>query len=167
MIEYKEHLSSPSDPLSPIPHSFEYLKIICVLNCFMQGFKQVELIIKSKPLKWSNDGGFYPIQHLIFLKAYSGKHLLFGTEALWPCKSSLKKQIFHWRSRMISRQLDSKIYNSSNYKLIVENNIQKIISSNDLRAFFFFNFNVLILLMCKKESTSKRSKLENNLKIFS
>ena len=31
---------------------------------------------------------------------------------------------------MISRQLDSKIYNSSNYKLIVENNIQKIISSN-------------------------------------
>ena len=32
---------------------------------------------------------------------------------------------------MIVRNLDSKIYNSSNYNLIAEDNIQKIISEND------------------------------------
>ena len=32
---------------------------------------------------------------------------------------------------MIARNLDSEIYSSSNYNLIVEDNIQKIISSND------------------------------------
>lgn len=42
-----------------------------VLNSFIQGFKQIELIIESKPPEWSNDGGVYPPQHLIFLKARS------------------------------------------------------------------------------------------------
>ena len=58
---------------------------------------------------------------------------LFGIESPWPCtKSSLKKQIKHWRSRMISRNLDSEIYSSSNYNLIAEDNIQKIISAINL-----------------------------------
>nr|CAN70247.1 hypothetical protein VITISV_021083 [Vitis vinifera] len=105
---------------------------ICVLNAFINDFKSVELIIESKPPEWSNDGGVYPAQHLILLKANQRKHQLFGTEDPWPCtKSSLKKQIRHWRSRIIARDLDSEIYSSSNYNLITEDNIQKIISANN------------------------------------
>ena len=49
----------------------------------------------------------------------------------WPyTKVSLKKQIRHWSSRMVARNLDYEIYSSSNYNLIVEDNIQKIISAN-------------------------------------
>ena len=106
---------------------------VCVLNVFIRDFKSVELIIESKPLEWSNDGGVYLAQHLILLKANQRKHQLFGTESPWPCtKFSLKKQIKHWRSRMISRNLDYEIYSFSNYNIITEDNIQKIISSNNL-----------------------------------
>ena len=45
-------------------------------------------------------------------------------------KLTSKKQIRHWRSRMIARNLDSEIYSSSNYNLIVEDNIKKIIYAN-------------------------------------
>ena len=86
----------------------------------------------SKPPKWLNDGGVYPAQHPILLKANHRKHQLFGTKKPWFCtKVNLKKQIRHWRSRMIARNLDFDIYSSSNYNLIVEDNIQKIISAND------------------------------------
>ena len=54
--------------------------VVCVLNVFIRDFKSVELIIESKPLEWSNDGGVYHVQHLIFLKANHRKHQLFGTE---------------------------------------------------------------------------------------
>ena len=97
---------------------------VCVLNAFIRDFKLVELIIESKPPEWSNDGGVYSAQHLIILKANHIKHPLFGIEDPWPCtKVSLKKQIRHWRSRMIARNLDSEIYSSSNYNLIIEHNI--------------------------------------------
>ena len=33
---------------------------VCILNVFIREFKLVELIIESKPPKWSNDGGVYP-----------------------------------------------------------------------------------------------------------
>ena len=105
---------------------------VCVLNAFICDFKYVELIIESKPPEWSNDGGVYLAQHLILLKVNHRKHQLFGTEILWPCtKVSLKKQIRHWRSRMIARNLDCEIYSSSNYNIIVKDNIQKIISVTD------------------------------------
>ena len=52
---------------------------VCVLNAFILDFKSVELIIESKPPEWSNDGGVYPTQHLILLKANHKKHQLFGT----------------------------------------------------------------------------------------
>ena len=42
---------------------------VCVLNAFIRDIKSVELIIKSKPPEWSNDGGVYLAQHLILLKA--------------------------------------------------------------------------------------------------
>ena len=45
-------------------------------------------------------------------------------------KLTSKKQIRHWRSRMIARNLDSEIYSSSNYNLIVEDNIKKIFFAN-------------------------------------
>ena len=65
------------------------------MNCCMS--------LVHKPPEWSNDGGVYPAQHLILLKT----NQLFGTEDPWPCtKSSLKKQIRYWRSRMIARDLD-------------------------------------------------------------
>ena len=113
---------------------------VCVLNAFIWDFKSVELIIESKSPEWSNDGGVYPAQHLILLKSNHRKllksnhrkHQLFGTEESWLCtKISLKKQIRHWRSRMIARNLDSKIYSSYNYNLITKDNIQKIIFAND------------------------------------
>ena len=53
---------------------------VCVLNVFICDFKFVELIIESKPPKWLNDGGVYPAQHPILLKANHRKHQLFGTE---------------------------------------------------------------------------------------
>ena len=53
---------------------------VCVLNVFICDFKFVELIIESKPPKWLNDGGVYPAQHSILLKANHRKHQLFGTE---------------------------------------------------------------------------------------
>ena len=59
---------------------------ICVLNPFILGFKLVELIIKSKPLEWSNDEEVYLAQHLIFLKVCSRKDYLFGTEIPWLCE---------------------------------------------------------------------------------
>ena len=105
---------------------------ICVLNAFIRDFKLVELIIENKPSEWSNDGGVYPAQHLILFKANQRKYQLFGTEIPWPyTKFSIKKQIRHWRSRMIARNLDFEIYSSSNYYLIVEDNIQKIIFTNN------------------------------------
>ena len=48
--------------------------VVCVLNAFIRDFKSVELIIKSKPPEWSNDGGVYPAQHLILLKVNHRKH---------------------------------------------------------------------------------------------
>ena len=106
---------------------------ICVLNAFIRNFKLVELIIESKPLEWSNDEGVYPAQHLILLKANQRKYQLFGTENPWLCtKFVLKKQIRYWRSKMISRNLDYEICSSSNYNLIIEDNIQKIISSTNI-----------------------------------
>ena len=55
---------------------------------------------------------------------------MFDTESPWPCtKFVLKKQIRHWKSKVISRNLDAEIYSSSNYNLIAEDNIQKIIFS--------------------------------------
>ena len=47
---------------------------VCILNVFILEFKLVELIIENKPLEWSNDGGVYPTQHLIILKANHKKH---------------------------------------------------------------------------------------------
>ena len=95
------------------------------------GFKFIELIIESKPLEWSFDRGIYLAHHTILLKAHLRKHQLFGIEAPWPCnKFSLKKQICHWRLRIFARDLDPKIYSSSKYKLIIEDNIKKIISTN-------------------------------------
>ena len=78
------------------------------------------------PPEWLNDGRVYPTQHLILLKSNHGKHQLFGTEDPWPCtKVNLKKQIRHWRLKMIARDFDYEIYHSSNYNLITEDNIQK------------------------------------------
>ena len=54
--------------------------VVYVLNAFIRDFKSVELIIKSKPPKWSNDGGVYSAQHLIILKANHIKLPLFGIE---------------------------------------------------------------------------------------
>ena len=65
--------------------------IVCILNSFIQGFKSIELIIESKPPKWSNDGGVYPTQYIIFLTTRSRKHHLFGTEVSWPYKFNRKK----------------------------------------------------------------------------
>ena len=105
---------------------------VCVLNAFIRDFKLVELIIESKPPDWLNDGGVYPAKHLILLKANKRKYQLFGIEIPLPCtKFSLKKEIRHWRSRMIARNLDYEIYCSSNYNLIAEDNIQKIISATN------------------------------------
>ena len=53
--------------------------VVCVLNAFIRDFKSVELIIESKPPKWSNDEGAYLAQHLILLKVNHRKHQLFGT----------------------------------------------------------------------------------------
>ena len=105
--------------------------VVYILNAFTLEFKTIELIIESKLFKWSNDGGVYPAQHIIFLKSNIRKYQLFSIEDPWPCnKVSLKKQIHFWRSRMIVRDLDYEIYSFSNYKLITEDNIQKIISAN-------------------------------------
>ena len=52
---------------------------VCILNVFIREFKLVELIIESKPPKWSNDEGAYLAQHLILLKVNHRKHQLFGT----------------------------------------------------------------------------------------
>ena len=63
-----------------------------ILNSFILKFKYVELIIESKPPKCLNDGGVYPTQHILLLKANHRKHQLFGIEVPWPCnKFSLKK----------------------------------------------------------------------------
>ena len=65
---------------------------ICVLNAFIRNFKLVELITKSKPPEWSNDGGVYLAQHLILPKANHRKNQLFGIEIPRPCtKVSLNK----------------------------------------------------------------------------
>ena len=53
---------------------FERKLAVYVLNVFIRDFKSVELIIKSKPSEWSNDGGVYHAQHLIFLKVNHRKH---------------------------------------------------------------------------------------------
>ena len=143
---------------------------VCVSNAFIRNFKSVELIIERKSPKWSNNGGVYPAQHLILLKANQRKHQLFSTEILWPyTKFSFKKQIRHWRLRMIARNLNSEIYISSNYNLIVEDNIQKIISANDFPEVIFFcsKLNFLILLINTKMITSMKRKLNKFLRNIS
>lgn len=69
---------------------------------------------------------------------------------------------------MIARDLDSKIYSSSNYNLIAEDNIQKIISANNFPEFLFcFKLNLLILLISTKESMSWKKKPDKSLKNIS
>ena len=53
---------------------------VYILNAFILEFKSIELIINSKPLEWSNNGGVYPTQYMILLKANYKKHQLFGTK---------------------------------------------------------------------------------------
>ena len=104
---------------------------ICVLNAFIRNFKLVELISESKPLEWSNDEGVYPTQHLILLKANHRKHQLFGIEILRPCtKVSLKKQIRHWRLRMIARTLTLRFIVFLTIISSLKTILKKIISTN-------------------------------------
>ena len=62
---------------------FERKLAVCIINAFILQFKSIELIIESKPPEWSNDGGVYPAQHIILLKANHRKQQLFGIED--PC----------------------------------------------------------------------------------
>ena len=57
-----------------------------MLNAFDKGFKQIELIIESKPFEYSNDVKVYLTQHHIFLIAHSHKQILFRREAPWSYK---------------------------------------------------------------------------------
>ena len=113
-----------------------------------------------------NDGGVYPAQHIILLKANHRKQQLFGTGD--PCpynKFNLKKQIYHWRLRMIARNLDYEIYSSSNYKLITKDNSKK----NHLYKCLSWSSSFIpnpIFLSCRyiKRITFKKSNLERNFK---
>ena len=52
----------------------------CVLNSFVQTYKSIELLVESKPPERSFNGGVYPTQHLIYLKASHQAIPIFGTE---------------------------------------------------------------------------------------
>ena len=142
---------------------------VCVLNAFILEFKPVELIIESKPPEQLNDGGVYPAQHIILFKANHRKHQLFGTKDPWPyTKVSLKKQICHWRLRMIARDFDFEIQSSSNYKLITKGNIKKIISANifhEVPLLFQTQFSYLVDIY-KKEYVQEKQAQREFEKIF-
>ena len=80
-------------------------------------------------------------------------------------KFNLKKQIYHWRSRMIARNLDYEIYSSSNYKLITKDNSKKNHLYKCLSWSPFFIPNP-IFLSCRyiKRIAFKKSNLERNFK---
>ena len=61
------------------------------MSSFIRDFKLVELIIKSKPPEWSNDGRVYHTQHLILLKANHKKHQLLVQRSLVPVLKSVSK----------------------------------------------------------------------------
>ena len=69
---------------------------------------------------------------------------------------------------MIVRNLDSKIYSSSNYNLIAEDNIQNIISANVFPEVpLVFQHNFIILLISTKKITSLKRKLNKFLRNIS
>ena len=70
---------------------------------------------------------------------------------------------------MIARNLDSEIYSSSNYNLIVEDNIQKIISTNNfLEVLLLFQTQFTYLVdKYKKKSMSLKKKPNKALKNIS
>ena len=69
---------------------------------------------------------------------------------------------------MIARDLNSEIYSSSNYNLIAEDNIQKIISANNFHEVpLLFQTNLLILLISTKKNMSLKKKPEKLLRNIS
>ena len=112
-------------------HQFGRKIATCVLNAFAGNFKAIELRIRNKPPEWANDGRIYPAQHLILLHAYFQNEPILNANSPSPCKYPLSRQICHWTSRIIAKNLDYGLYESSHNRPITEDNTQKIISNID------------------------------------